>query len=110
VTRAFTLIELMICIAVIGIISMAAGTNVMRMQQVAVAEVQRERARLLLDYRGDHLAKGTSPDPAVEARLTERLPDAAVEHRKDGPVTTVDVVWRDPFGRVTRQSLTVFTR
>ena len=57
--RGFTLIEMMIVVAMLGIASALSGINGVRAQSVAIAELQRERALLLLDEMD---ARQTRPD------------------------------------------------
>jgi prepilin-type N-terminal cleavage/methylation domain-containing protein len=106
--RGYTLIELMIVVALIGIIAAAAGVMGARTQSVGVLEVQHERARLLLDYHGLQLARGAAADPEVAGRLEERLPGRTVSTRDQGLVSTITVEWTDPFGRPVSRAVTVF--
>ena len=108
--RGYTLIELMIVVALIGISVAAAGVTGGRLRSVGILETQHERARLLLEYHGSHLARGIPLDPEVSVRLQERLPDRKIASRSQGPVTTVTVVWTDPFGRPASKALTVFEK
>jgi prepilin-type N-terminal cleavage/methylation domain-containing protein len=106
--KGVTLIELMITIALIGILSASAGVTTSRMRQLAVLEVQREQAHLLVDYHAAHLSRGVPADTAVVARLESPLPDVDVTFDSAGRTTTVVVRWRDPLNRSATHALTVF--
>lgn len=108
--RGYTLIELMICVAIVGITCAAAGVTGTRIRQVGQAELQREQAQLVLDYHASCRSIGQPLDDAVEARLLAPLPDAALQSRRTGDVVTRSISWRDPFGRPASRSMTTFDR
>lgn len=107
--RGFTLIELMIVIAVIGIVSAASGLTGVELRVRARAAVEREQALLALEHQAARLSAGEAPDPAVSARLAEPLRDVVITTAAQGPATTITVAWRDPSGRPVHRALTVFT-
>lgn len=107
--RGLTLIELMICVAIIGILSALSGLSTGHLRMNARAEIQQEQALLLLQHHADHLSKGTEPRAETLARLQAPLPRSSVTF-EGGSVTTITVVWSDPFGRPSRRSLSAFAR
>jgi prepilin-type N-terminal cleavage/methylation domain-containing protein len=108
-TRGYTLAELMITVAIVGISSGIVAGSARQARLAALGELQRERALLLLEYHAGCAEHGRAPDPAVLARLRESLPDAAVATRREGDLTTLTVGWRPPLGLRQERSLTVFT-
>lgn len=108
--HGYTLIELMVTVAIVAITVAAAGVTGARTRQVAVAEFQREEARILLDYHAACSAAGRRPDPVVLARLEAPLPDVVVDRGERGDVVTLRVSWRDPLGRRPSMSRAVFER
>ena len=109
-SRGFTLIEMMICVAVIGIFAAAAGVTGADWRLRAQAELEREQALLALEYQAERIATGRAPDPATEARLAAPLRELTIARQDDGPTTTITVSWRDPIGATPQRALTVFRR
>ncbi|MFH1467954.1 MAG: prepilin-type N-terminal cleavage/methylation domain-containing protein [Pseudomonadota bacterium] len=107
-TRGYTLVELMITVAIIGISSGIVAGSARQARLVALGELQRERALLLLEYEAGCVERGRLPDPRVLARLQESLPDAEVGSERTGDLTTLTVHWRPPSGLRQQRSLTVF--
>ncbi len=108
--RAYTLIELMIVVAIIGITAALAGGTGSEARMRGIAEIQQQQALLLAEYVADHEASGRPTDDLVLARLAEPLPDVSVTRAPAGPATTIEIRWRDPFGREVTRSLTSFRR
>jgi prepilin-type N-terminal cleavage/methylation domain-containing protein len=108
--RGFTLIELMIVIALIGISTVVAGNAAYKQQSDGLAELQRERAAQVLEYQAECLASGRPASPATMARLIENLPGAHVAREREAATTRLVVSWRAPSGQVQRRSLVVFAK
>lgn len=106
--RATTLVELMIVVAMVGILTGLLHANARRARLGGMAELQRERARIWAGYLGDSGARGVPPDPAVVQRLTAFLPDATSSTEVRGGVQTLTVRWTSPLGRAESLSLTAF--
>ena len=102
--RGYTLVELMICIALLGIIAAAAGLSSRGWRLHAQAEIERERAVLLLEYEADCLSTGRTIDPAVEARLKEPLREVQIERVARGGAsgTLLTLRWAGPRGQIPR--------
>lgn len=112
--RGYTLVELMITVAVLGIAVVIADTAGRQSELRGLVELERERATLLLEYEADCVSRGRTPDPAVITRLTAALPDARIDSTSEAGTTTLTVSWRPPGvhpapGRPETRSLTVFT-
>jgi len=109
--KGFTLVELMIAVAILALISTGAVMATHRYQLVGLSELQRGQALLLLEYQADCLSSGRSPTPAVMDRLQAALPGAALsEEQSTGGVSTLSVRWADPTGSTATRSLVVFAR
>ena len=112
--RGYTLVELMIAVACLGILLAMAGLSSREWRRRAQATLTRERATLLLEYEADCLSTGRAADPLVEARLKAPLRGAAIEARPGAAGTEVTVRWTGPRGQVVQDheeslSLLVFT-
>ncbi|MFT5680312.1 MAG: prepilin-type N-terminal cleavage/methylation domain-containing protein [Myxococcota bacterium] len=104
-----TLIELMITVAMLGLLVGAFGSATRRIQLIGLVELQQEQARLVLDYHAQRLLDGAAQQPTVSERLTAGLPEATVERLPGDGVETLVVTWRDAVGRQSTRSLTVFS-
>ncbi len=108
--RGMTLIELMICVALLGISAAAAGLTGGGLRTSSRTAVQQEQALLLLEYHASALAVGRAPDQEVAERLTEPLPEHQLEQQDTGSTSTLTLRWRDPHGRAASRALTVFRK
>ena len=107
--RAYTLIELMIAVAIVGISSAIVMGAASHARQLGIAEMQRERVLNLLDYEAACSAKGVAPDRDTVRRLSEALPDLEVSSVVQAGTATLTVSWRPAVGLRQTRSLTVFT-
>lgn len=106
--RGYTLVEQMITVALLGITATAVDLISLQTERAAQAELQRARAGVLLEYHARRVSTGRPVEPEVVGRLTESLPEAKVEHARDGKVVTLTATWRSPTGPAGRRVLTVF--
>lgn len=105
----FTLVELMVTVAVMGISAatvMSAGTS---MREAAAARVLHEQASQVLDYEAREVSEGRVPDPAVELQLGATLPQMRVQRERTGKVTTIRVHWHQ-LGSEHERHLAVFAK
>jgi prepilin-type N-terminal cleavage/methylation domain-containing protein len=108
--RGFTLIELMITIAILGIFGALGWGAVALQRQGAVAELERERALQLLEYQAGCLARGTTPAPATLQALSEGLPQLQLSTSAGPGSQTLRAAWRGPSGVAAERALVVLTK
>ena len=106
--RGYTLVELMVTVALIGVSGVALDAYALHTERAALAELQRARAGVLLEYHARRVSSGLPPEPAVIERLTASLPEAKVERAAAGELVTLTATWRVPVGPAGRKVLTVF--
>ena len=80
--HGFTLVEIMITVAMIGILIHIVGGTARQARLGGLAELQRERALLYLEAHAVARARGQGVDPAAVERLSSSLPDAALTERQ----------------------------
>ena len=105
--RGVTLVELMIVVAMLGILAAALGDATRRVQLLGLAEVQQEQAQALLDHHARCALSGAR-DQALSAHLTEGLPGALLTEREEGDTLTLTLTWDGPAGTPSTRALTVF--
>ncbi|MCP4872968.1 MAG: type II secretion system protein [Proteobacteria bacterium] len=108
--RGFTLIETMICVALMGITAALAGVTGAQMRMNAQVEIQQAQAQLVLDSHASAASRGVAVAPEATARVLAPLPDGVVTWARAGSARTLTVAWRDPHGRAVTRSLTVFAK
>ena len=111
--RGFTLIEMMIAVAVIGILAAGTATSVDWYRAQIDETVRRERAEQVLEYQASCLMGGVAADAQTSAALLELLPGGAVRIADAGAgAKEIVVEWDDATraGARSRRSLTVFAR
>ena len=98
VAKGWTLIELMISVALMGISAGVLGNVTMEQRRDAAALVERERALQILESHADFLLRGRAPDPALAKELLETLPGAALSERKAAGLRLLVISWRAASG------------
>ena len=101
--RGTSLIELMICVAMIGISVVAFSGGLAAQRARGAAAIQQERAMQVLEYEASAIAARVPPDPAVVASLLELLPSSRVELTHSGGATRVAVEWSAGESRLRRE-------
>ena len=84
-SRGFTLIELMVSIAIIGIVVSIFGNELVGLRHHGVDAILQERARQLLEYEAECVVRGIPCDPGVRDALMISLPEAKLEAADAGP-------------------------
>lgn len=104
--RGFTLVEQMIAVALLGLGAVAVDALAQHSERAALAELQRARAGVLLEYHADRVAKGLPAETEVVQRLSAALPGAKVERESKGDVVKLTATWLAPWG-TGRRAVTV---
>lgn len=103
----FTLIELMVTAALLGIAAGTAVVAVNAQQARAIERVLAEKAMQVLEYHATLVLEKKPADPAVKDRLLGELPQGRLEIVPARDTVTVAVTWRAPGGRTARRELTL---
>ena len=104
----FTLVELMITVSLLGILTLLFDVVARQVERAGLAEVQRERARLLVEYHARQLSAGAPIVPVLDETLRAAVPGLAVKHARAGKLVTVSATWPAPAGPEGHLALTVF--
>lgn len=98
-----TLIEMMIVVAILGILAVASLEGGSYFRAHAILAVQRERALQVLEYEAAGISTGRRVDPAATAALLAPLPSSRYESRSSAGVRTLSVTWQSPRGETRRE-------
>ena len=96
--RGFTLIEMMIAVALIGIFVALVDQLKMPLHRNAAALLLRERARQVLEYEADAITHHAAIDDRVLQELMADLPDAHLFETPRSKATALSVSWRSSDG------------
>jgi len=108
--RGFTLIELMISVALLSISAVIAGNEALELRKRGAEHLQYERALQVLESEADAMVHAVPADPLVRMKLLADLPEGHLDIDPDGPERThLTVKWRSPRGDRQR-SLLVYGR
>ncbi len=104
--RGFTLVELMISVAVMGVMGLLFDVTSNIVERRASEELQRARAEVLVSELVRASAMGRPVDPATRAKLEAGLPRVEVEQKPAAGAVTWVVRWRGWSGAPLEVSLT----
>jgi len=93
VRRGYTLIELMVAVAIGGITAAGAVGGVTHLQRMAAGELHRERALQVLEYEAASRLGGPPSRPEVRARLLAELPHGTFQLTRGPEHTLLTVRW-----------------
>ena len=108
-SRGYSLVELMITVAIMGIVVDILGPMVNYQRGLSISEIQREKAHQILEYVAESLSSGRKPLPASLERLQESLPQSKVELTQKGSLTQISVRWKAN-GKPENVSMVVFAK
>jgi len=106
--RGFTLIELMVTLAIAGILAGIAATGPYLLQAPAAELLVRERVNQWLAYEAGVLAAGVEPDEVARRKLRALVPRGRLStSRRGAGLVAVAVTWRRADGRAGEAELVV---
>lgn len=108
--RGFTLVELMVTVAIIGILGLLFSSVSINAEQRAQEELQRARAEVLAGAVLREAATGQPLAGETRARLEAGLPSVEVTSRVAAGARTVRVTWRAQSGAPAEVVLTGFSK
>ncbi len=106
--RGMTLVELMISVALVGILAAGVASTGRRQLLESQAELQLQQAWVWLQYEAECAAVGVSPDPDALVRLEAGVP-GHVQRVRDGELVELRLSWQDPLDRDRAIELVVFS-
>lgn len=104
--RGYTLIEIMIAMALFGIGFSIAGNEIVSLHKAAAVSLEREKALQYLELEATARLSGARAN-VERARLLAELPDAVFVPQRSSPVTRLTVTWRLPDGRRGSRSIAI---
>ena len=107
--RGFTLIELMVAVAIGGILVTTASAGLGFLQRRSAQTLHEERALQVLEYQAAAHVQRVPPDAAVRDALLAELPHATLTSSFRDGLTTWEVRWRTG-GEVRSRRLSVLGR
>jgi prepilin-type N-terminal cleavage/methylation domain-containing protein len=110
VRRGFSLIELMVSVALLGVAIGSMGAAVATQQSSAASMVLRERALQLLEARADAYVRGVPLDPAAAQTLLGELPRGLLSERTEGGLRILTASWSEAAGKQTFELVLVERR
>lgn len=108
--RGTTLIELMVVVAILGILALIFSASTSDTRKQAAYIQSRERALQVLEYEADAITRGIPADGATTRDLLRRVPGATISRAPSGATTRLTVRWTSSSGRKHSQTLYVFGR
>ena len=96
--RGSTLIEMMITVAILGIVAVSTSDGVLQVKRHSALALQRERALQVLEYEAAAVVSGRPVDAAATKALLELLPEARLDSRRSNGLRTLRVTWKSARG------------
>lgn len=103
--RGMTLIEMMITVAILGIVAVSTSDGVLQVKRHAAFALQRERALQVLEYEAAAIVSGRPVDAEATAVLLALLPEGRLESRRSSGLRTLRVTWKSARGGDGRREL-----
>lgn len=91
--RGFSLLELMIAVAIAGIAVVAGSAGVGQLSRMSADALHRERALQVLEYEASARVAGKRTDPMVRRRLLSELPRGSFTATQRSTHVELEVHW-----------------